>query len=73
VAPDISLSSHRSGDGTRKWLLQADAAQAFEMFVHSEPTTAGTLCISPPGRLALDCSFLRHRPAGLHRNLMQPS
>src|SRR5437763_12892117 len=28
--PEI-VSVHRSGDGTTKWLLRADASQAFEM------------------------------------------
>src|SRR4030088_2112733 len=54
-APDI-LSVQHSGDGTRKWLLRADASQAFEMVFIPEPDR-GTLCISSHEGCALDCSF----------------
>src|SRR3982074_3395625 len=40
-APDI-LSVQHSGAGTRKWLLRADASQAFEMVFIPEPDR-GTL------------------------------
>src|SRR5213082_2935445 len=50
-APQI-LSQQRSGDGTRKWLLRADAAQAFEMVFIPEPDR-GTLCISSQGGCVL--------------------
>jgi 23S rRNA (adenine2503-C2)-methyltransferase len=66
-APDI-LSEQRSGDGTRKWLLQADAAQAFEMVFIPEPDR-GTLCISSQVGCALDCSFCATAQQGFNRNL----
>src|SRR6202049_3364624 len=66
-APDI-LSVQRSADGTRKWLLKADAAQAFEMVFIPEPDR-GTLCISSQVGCALDCSFCATAQQGFNRNL----
>ncbi|HUE47869.1 MAG TPA: 23S rRNA (adenine(2503)-C(2))-methyltransferase RlmN [Steroidobacteraceae bacterium] len=66
-APRI-LSQQRSGDGTRKWLLRADAAQAFEMVFIPEPDR-GTLCISSQVGCALDCSFCATAQQGFNRNL----
>ena len=66
-APDI-LSQQRSGDRTRKWLLRADAAQAFEMVFIPEPDR-GTLCISSQVGCALDCSFCATAQQGFNRNL----
>jgi 23S rRNA (adenine2503-C2)-methyltransferase len=66
-APDI-LSVRHSGDGTRKWLLQADAGQAFEMVFIPEPDR-GTLCISSQVGCALDCSFCATAQQGFNRNL----
>jgi 23S rRNA (adenine2503-C2)-methyltransferase len=66
-APDI-LSVRHSGDGTRKWLLRADAAQAFEMVFIPEPDR-GTLCISSQVGCALDCSFCATAQQGFNRNL----
>ena len=66
-APDI-LSLQHSGDGTRKWLLRADAAQAFEMVFIPEPDR-GTLCISSQVGCALDCSFCATAQQGFNRNL----
>jgi 23S rRNA (adenine2503-C2)-methyltransferase len=66
-APDI-VSVQRSTDGTRKWLLKADAAQAFEMVFIPEPDR-GTLCISSQVGCALDCSFCATAQQGFNRNL----
>jgi 23S rRNA (adenine2503-C2)-methyltransferase len=66
-APDI-LSVQHSSDGTRKWLLQADEAQAFEMVFIPEPDR-GTLCISSQVGCALDCSFCATAQQGFNRNL----
>jgi 23S rRNA (adenine2503-C2)-methyltransferase len=57
-----------SADGTRKWLLRADAAQAFEMVFIPEPDR-GTLCISSQVGCALDCSFCSTAQQGYNRNL----
>jgi 23S rRNA (adenine2503-C2)-methyltransferase len=66
-APQI-ISVHKSVDGTRKWLLRADAAQAFEMVFIPEPDR-GTLCISSQVGCALDCSFCSTAQQGFNRNL----
>ena len=66
-APEI-LSVHASADGTTKWLLRADARQAFEMVFIPEPDR-GTLCISSQVGCALDCSFCATAQQGFNRNL----
>jgi 23S rRNA (adenine2503-C2)-methyltransferase len=66
-APEI-VAVQRSADGTRKWLLKADAAQAFEMVFIPEPDR-GTLCISSQVGCALDCSFCSTAQQGYNRNL----
>src|SRR5579862_6334553 len=65
--PEIA-SVQVSADGTRKWLLRADAAQAFEMVFIPEPDR-GTLCISSQVGCALDCSFCATAQQGFNRNL----
>src|SRR5579862_3696982 len=65
--PEIA-SVQVSADGTRKWLLQADATQAFEMVFIPEPDR-GTLCISSQVGCALDCSFCATAQQGFNRNL----
>jgi 23S rRNA (adenine2503-C2)-methyltransferase len=65
--PEI-VAVQRSTDGTRKWLLKADAAQAFEMVFIPEPDR-GTLCISSQVGCALDCSFCATAQQGYNRNL----
>ncbi len=66
-APQI-VSVQRSADGTTKWLLRADASQAFEMVFIPEPER-GTLCISSQVGCALDCSFCSTAQQGFNRNL----
>jgi len=66
-APEI-LSVQRSADGTCKWLLKADASQAFEMVFIPEPDR-GTLCISSQVGCALDCTFCSTAQQGYNRNL----
>jgi len=66
-APEVA-AVQRSADGTRKWLLRADAAQAFEMVFIPEPDR-GTLCISSQVGCALDCSFCSTAQQGYNRNL----
>ncbi len=65
--PEI-VSAHASADGTRKWLLQADASQAFETVFIPE-TDRGTLCISSQVGCVLDCSFCSTAQQGFNRNL----
>ncbi len=65
--PEIVLA-RQSTDGTRKWLLRADASQAFEMVFIPEPER-GTLCISSQVGCVLDCSFCATAQQGFNRNL----
>jgi 23S rRNA (adenine2503-C2)-methyltransferase len=65
--PEI-VTTQRSADGTCKWLLRADAAQAFEM-VYIPETDRGTLCISSQVGCVLDCSFCSTAQQGFNRNL----
>jgi 23S rRNA (adenine2503-C2)-methyltransferase len=65
--PEI-VTEQSSSDGTRKWRLQADAAQAFEM-VWIPETDRGTLCISSQVGCVLDCSFCSTAQQGFNRNL----
>ncbi|HMI37787.1 MAG TPA: 23S rRNA (adenine(2503)-C(2))-methyltransferase RlmN [Steroidobacteraceae bacterium] len=65
--PQIVLA-RQSADGTRKWLLRADASQAFEMVFIPEPER-GTLCISSQVGCVLDCSFCATAQQGFNRNL----
>ena len=65
--PEI-VSTHVSSDGTRKWLLRADASQAFEMVFIPE-AGRGTLCISSQVGCALDCAFCSTAQQGFNRNL----
>jgi 23S rRNA (adenine2503-C2)-methyltransferase len=67
TAPEI-VSVQRSADGTCKWLLKADARQAYEMVFIPEPDR-GTLCISSQVGCALDCSFCSTAQQGFNRNL----
>jgi 23S rRNA (adenine2503-C2)-methyltransferase len=68
VRPPQIVSVRRSSDGTTKWLLRADASQAFEMVFIPEPER-GTLCISSQVGCALDCSFCSTAQQGFNRNL----
>jgi len=68
IRPPAILAEQRSSDGTRKWKLEADAAQAFEMVFIPEPDRA-TLCISSQVGCALDCSFCATAQQGFNRNL----
>ncbi|MFO1401597.1 MAG: 23S rRNA (adenine(2503)-C(2))-methyltransferase RlmN [Steroidobacteraceae bacterium] len=65
--PEI-VTVQQASDGTRKWLLRADASQAFEMVFIPE-AERGTLCISSQVGCALDCSFCSTAQQGFNRNL----
>jgi 23S rRNA (adenine2503-C2)-methyltransferase len=65
--PEI-VTVHKSADDTCKWVLRADASQAFEMVFIPEPDR-GTLCISSQVGCALDCSFCSTAQQGFNRNL----
>lgn len=65
--PEIVLAQ-QSLDGTRKWLLRADASQAFEMVFIPE-AGRGTLCISSQVGCVLNCTFCSTAQQGFNRNL----
>lgn len=61
-------SEQISKDGTRKWLLQMDAANGIEtVFIPDQER--GTLCISSQVGCAMDCSFCATGKQGFNRNL----
>ncbi|MFN2646514.1 MAG: 23S rRNA (adenine(2503)-C(2))-methyltransferase RlmN [Burkholderiales bacterium] len=55
-------------DGTRKWLLKVDAANAVEAVFIPE-TNRGTLCVSSQAGCVLDCAFCSTGKQGFNRNL----
>jgi 23S rRNA (adenine2503-C2)-methyltransferase len=65
--PEI-VTAQQAGDGTCKWLLRADASQAFEM-VYIPESDRGTLCVSSQVGCALNCSFCSTGQQGFNRNL----
>jgi len=65
--PEI-MTTQRSEDGTRKWLLRMDAQQGIET-VFIPDGKRGTLCVSSQVGCALDCSFCSTAQQGFNRNL----
>ena len=55
-------------DGTRKWLLKVDQANAVEAVFIPE-TRRGTLCVSSQAGCVLDCAFCSTGKQGFNRNL----
>jgi 23S rRNA (adenine2503-C2)-methyltransferase len=55
-------------DGTRKWLLKVDQANAVEAVFIPE-TKRGTLCVSSQAGCVLDCAFCSTGKQGFNRNL----
>jgi len=65
--PEI-VSTHKSIDGTIKWLLRVGPDNCIEMvFIPDEPR--GTLCISSQVGCALNCTFCSTARQGFNRNL----
>ncbi|MFZ5556374.1 MAG: 23S rRNA (adenine(2503)-C(2))-methyltransferase RlmN [Pseudomonadota bacterium] len=67
AAPEL-LREQVSADGTVKWLLRADHANAIETVFIPE-TSRGTLCVSSQVGCALECSFCATGRQGFNRNL----
>jgi len=65
--PDVQ-SELLSNDGTRKWLIGADAANSIETVFIPEDER-GTLCISSQVGCALECTFCSTGRQGFNRNL----
>jgi 23S rRNA (adenine2503-C2)-methyltransferase len=66
-APQI-VGDTLAGDGTRKWLLKVDGANAVEAVFIPE-TSRGTLCVSSQAGCVLDCAFCSTGKQGFNRNL----
>jgi 23S rRNA (adenine2503-C2)-methyltransferase len=57
-----------ASDGTRKWLLKVDGANAVEAVFIPE-ARRGTLCVSSQAGCVLDCAFCATGKQGFNRNL----
>src|SRR4051812_14997047 len=66
-APAI-VGDATASDGTRKWLLKVDGANAVEAVFIPE-TNRGTLCVSSQAGCTLDCAFCSTGKQGFNRNL----
>ena len=66
-APRI-VGDTAAADGTRKWLLKVDGANAVEAVFIPE-TSRATLCISSQAGCVLDCAFCSTGKQGFNRNL----
>src|SRR5438067_2421885 len=67
VTPQI-VRDTTAADGTRKWLIDAGNANAFEA-VYIPENDRGTLCVSSQAGCALDCAFCSTGKQGFNRNL----
>jgi 23S rRNA (adenine2503-C2)-methyltransferase len=67
AAPRI-VGDTAAADGTRKWLLKVDGANAVEAVFIPEASRA-TLCISSQAGCVLDCAFCSTGKQGFNRNL----
>jgi 23S rRNA (adenine2503-C2)-methyltransferase len=66
-APRI-VGDSTAADGTRKWLLKVDDANAVDAVFIPEPGR-GTLCVSSQAGCVLDCAFCSTGKQGFNRNL----
>jgi 23S rRNA (adenine2503-C2)-methyltransferase len=66
-APQI-VGDTPAQDGTRKWLVKVDGANAVESVFIPE-TARATLCVSSQAGCVLDCSFCATGKQGFNRNL----
>ena len=66
-APQI-VGDHVAEDGTRKWLLKVDGANAVDA-VFIPQNARGTLCVSSQAGCTLDCAFCSTGKQGFNRNL----
>jgi len=68
VAPPGIVGDETAADGTRKWLLKVDGANAVEA-VYIPEEGRGTLCVSSQAGCTLDCAFCSTGKQGFSRNL----
>jgi 23S rRNA (adenine2503-C2)-methyltransferase len=67
AAPQV-VGDETTADGTRKWLLKVDGANAVEAVFIPE-TGRATLCVSSQAGCVLDCAFCATGKQGFNRNL----
>jgi len=68
IEPPAVVGDGTAADGTRKWLLKVDGANAVEaVFIPEEGR--GTLCVSSQAGCTLDCEFCATGKQGFNRNL----
>jgi 23S rRNA (adenine2503-C2)-methyltransferase len=68
VDAPVIVGDTTAEDGTRKWLLKVDDANAVEAVFIPE-TNRGTLCVSSQAGCVLDCAFCSTGKQGFNRNL----
>jgi 23S rRNA (adenine2503-C2)-methyltransferase len=68
IEPPLVVGDGTAPDGTRKWLLKVDGANAVEAVFIPEDGR-GTLCVSSQAGCTLDCGFCSTGRQGFNRNL----
>ncbi|WP_367025408.1 23S rRNA (adenine(2503)-C(2))-methyltransferase RlmN [Methylococcus sp. ANG] len=68
IRPPELVLEQRSGDGTRKWVLQVDAVNRVETVLIPDEGR-NTLCVSSQVGCSLECSFCSTARQGFNRNL----
>ena len=68
IEPPVVVGDGMAPDGTRKWLLKVDGANAVEAVFIPEDGR-GTLCVSSQAGCTLDCQFCSTGKQGFNRNL----
>jgi 23S rRNA (adenine2503-C2)-methyltransferase len=68
IEPPVVVGDGTAADGTRKWLLKVDGANAVEAVFIPEDDR-GTLCVSSQAGCTLDCAFCATGKQGFNRNL----
>jgi len=68
IEPPVVVGDGTAPDGTRKWLLKVDGANAVEAVFIPEDGR-GTLCVSSQAGCTLDCEFCATGKQGFNRNL----
>jgi 23S rRNA (adenine2503-C2)-methyltransferase len=68
IEAPLVVGDEAAPDGTRKWLLKVDGANAVEA-VYIPEAARGTLCVSSQAGCVLDCAFCATGKQGFSRNL----
>ncbi len=68
IRAPVTVGDTTAPDGTRKWLLAVDGANAVEAVFIPE-AERGTLCVSSQAGCVLDCAFCATGKQGFNRNL----